>query len=100
MSDTITVSCPHCDAALVIDVTAGVVVEHRVRRAPGEKVDFEERLRRMEEEKRQASDRLAEAMRREKSRDRLMEDRFRSLMDDAKKRKEDGTPEIRDIDLD
>jgi hypothetical protein len=42
---------------------------------------------------------MAEAMRKEQSKDRLLEDRFKELLDDAKKRKDEGKP-IRDIDLD
>jgi hypothetical protein len=42
---------------------------------------------------------MAEAMRREKDKDRLMEDRFSDLLD-ATKKKDDGKRPIRDIDLD
>jgi hypothetical protein len=53
----------------------------------------------LEEEKRRAAGRLEEAMRQERSRDRLLEDRFRQLMDKAKD--DDGSPPpVRDIDLD
>jgi len=38
-------------------------------------------------------------MRKEQSKGRLLEDRFRKLVDDAKKAGDDGKP-IRDIDLD
>jgi hypothetical protein len=98
MSDTITVTCPHCDSSLVVDVAAGVVVEHTAPVRPKEKVDFDDRLRQMEAEKARSADRLAEAMRQEKDKDRLMEDRFRSLMEKAKD--DDGSRPVRDIDLD
>lgn len=98
MSETITVTCPHCDSSLIIDTTAGVVVEHTTPVRPQEKIDFNARLKQMEEEKARSADRLAEAMREEKDKDRLMEDKFRSLMEKAKD--DDGSRPIRDIDLD
>jgi hypothetical protein len=98
MSDTIKVTCPHCDASLVIDIAAGVVVEHAPPVRVTEKIDFDDRLKQMQEEKARSADRLAEAMREEKDKNRLMEDRFRSLMEKAKD--DDGSRPIRDIDLD
>ncbi|MEX1312449.1 MAG: hypothetical protein AB1Z65_18665 [Candidatus Sulfomarinibacteraceae bacterium] len=98
MSDTITVTCPHCDSSLVIDTAAGVVVEHAPPKRPQQKIDFDARLKQMQEEKARSANRLAEAMREEKDKDRLMEDRFRSLMEKAKN--DDGSRPIRDIDLD
>ena len=99
MTKTITVACPHCHATLEVDVGAGVVVAHSVPTSARDKVDFDKRLRELESEKARASDRMAEAMRREQSKDRLMEDRFRKLLDEAKEHPEDGPP-VRDIDLD
>ena len=93
-----TVTCPHCDSSLVIDVEAGVVVDHTPPVRMHEKIDFNARLKQMEAEKARSADKLAEAMRQEKSKERLMEDKFRSLMEKAKD--DDGTPYIRDIDLD
>ncbi len=99
MSDQISVTCPHCRSTLEIDAEAAVVVQHTPPVDHREKIDFDTRLKQMEEEKRRASGRLDEAMRQERSRDRLLEDRFRKLMDEAKD--DDGTPPpVRDIDLD
>jgi len=99
MSQHTTVTCPHCGSALVIDVEAGVVVEHAPPVRTKEKIDFDTRLKQMEIEKARSADRLAEAMRQEKSKDRLMEDKFRSLMEKAKN-EDDGSRPLRDIDLD
>ena len=99
MSSQVSVSCPHCNARLTIDVEAGVVVDHEVPVAAKDKVDFDTRLQQMQAEKARASDRMAEAMRREKSKDRIMADKFRKLMDDAKSKGDDGKPPIKDIDL-
>jgi uncharacterized Zn finger protein (UPF0148 family) len=98
MKNTVTVTCPHCDSSLVIDIQAGVVVEHAAPVRTRNKVDFDARLKEMEAEKARSADRLAEAMRQEKSKDRLMEDKFRSLMEKAKN--DDGSRPLRDIDLD
>ena len=99
MTEKISVTCPHCGSNLKIDVEAGVVVAHEAPVRQTDKVDFDARLKQLESEKEHAADRMAEAMRKEQSRDRIMEDRFRELLDDAKK-KDDGERPIRDIDLD
>jgi len=99
MSDTKSVQCPCCGAALEINPEACVVVSHTPPPDTSEKVDFETRLRLMEEEKRRATDRMAEAMRAEKSKGKLLDDRFKSLMENADEL-DDGKPYIRDIDLD
>lgn len=99
MSDQVKVSCPHCGSNLTVDLEAGVVVDHSRPVEPRDKADFDARLKEIEAQKRTAADRMAEAMRKEQSRERLMEDRFKELMDDAKKAPDTGKP-IRDIDLD
>jgi copper chaperone CopZ len=99
MSHTVSITCPHCAAAIRVDVEAGVVVESHVPVAAKEKVDFEARLKQIESDKVRASERMAEAMRREQSKDRIMEDRFRQLLDEAKTKGDQGRP-MRDIDLD
>jgi hypothetical protein len=100
MSDDVTVTCPHCGCVLDIDVEAGVVVGHRIPRNPKERTDFERRLKEIEAEKARAADRMEEAMRREKSKNRLMEEQFRKLLGEASKDDNDGPPPVRDIDLD
>ncbi len=99
MADQVIVSCPHCGSNLTVDVEAGVVVDHSRPPDHREKADFDARLKEIEAQKQGAADRMAEAMRKEQSRERLMEDRFKQLMDEAKKAPDTGKP-IRDIDLD
>ena len=99
MTERLNVTCPHCRSVLKIDIEAGVVVDHRPPSKTVEKADFNARLKQLESEKNRAADVMAEAMRKEKSKDRLLEDRFRELLDDAKK-KDDGSRPIKDIDLD
>ena len=95
----ISVTCPHCASSLQVDTEAGVVVSHEPPVQPNREVDFNARLQQIEREKERSGDKMAEAMRREKDKDRLMQDRFRELLDDTKK-SNDGKKPIRDIDLD
>jgi len=98
MSAHLKLSCPHCNAFLTIDVDAGVIVSHEKPIETGEKIDFDDRLAQIKSEKERASEKMDEALRREKERKRLMEDRFSQLMKDAGD--VDGSPVVRDIDLD
>jgi len=95
----ISLTCPHCGSILQVDTEAGVVIDHSPPVRHTEKVDFDARLQQIESEKARAADKMAEAMRREKDKNRLMQDRFSDLLDDAKK-KDDGKRPIKDIDLD
>ncbi len=98
MNRSITVTCPHCGATLEIDTDAGVVTAHTPPRPQKQPVDFDERLRQMEAEKQRAADRMAEAMRAEKAKERILEDRFQKLLDKAKDAPDEAPP-IKDIDL-
>ena len=99
MTEKLSITCPHCSSLIKVDREAGVVVDHQPPVQHRDKVDFDARLQQLENEKARSADKMAEAMRREQSKDRLMEDRFRELLDDAKKN-DDGKRPLRDIDLD
>jgi predicted nuclease with TOPRIM domain len=99
MSDKLNVECPHCGTKIQVDKDAEVVVSHEPPVHLHQKADFDERLQQLGREKARAADRMEEAMRREKDKGRLMEDRFKELFDETKK-KDDGSKPIRDIDLD
>lgn len=98
MSSNIKTTCPHCNSMLTIDVEAGVVTGHESPPDTRERVGFDERLQQMKAEQERSADRMEEALRREESRDRLMADKFKELMDKAKD--DDGSKPVRDIDLD
>ena len=98
MSEPVSITCPHCTAEIRIDTDAGVVIDHTPPVVHTDKTDFDTRLKELEEEKRRAGDRMAEALRMEQSKGKIMEDRFQKLMEEAKKSEDDGPP-IRDIDL-
>ncbi len=99
MSRTIQITCPHCRATLDIDVEAGVVLGHRPPVESKKALDFDQRLRQLEEEKRRAAGKLEEAMRHEKARERGLVVRFRRLMEEAPS-DDEATPPLKDIDLD
>ena len=99
MTEKLSITCPHCSSLLKVDSEAGVVIDHQPPVRHRDKVDFDTRLQQLESEKARSADKMAEAMRREQSKDRLLEDRFRELLDDAKKN-DDGKRPIKDIDLD
>jgi len=99
MSDTVSITCPHCQSVLEIDLEAGVVVRHHPPERKGPAQDLEARLKALEEEKARAADKMAEAFRAEKAKESVMEDRFKKLLKEAKERPDEEKP-LRDIDLD
>jgi Zn-finger nucleic acid-binding protein len=99
MTNKIKIECPHCGSTIYVDKEAEVVISHERPVHVHDKADFDERLQQLGRDKARAADRMQEAMRREKDKSRLMDDRFRELFDDAKQ-KDDGEKPIKDIDLD
>ena len=99
MTEKVNIDCPHCGAAIQYDKKADVVVSHEPPVHLHQKADFDERLEQLGRDKARAADRMEEAMRREKDKSRLMDERFKELFDDTKK-KDDGSKPIKDIDLD
>ena len=98
MAPKTTVTCPHCHTTLEIDTEAGVVVSHEPPKDVKKAVDFDQRLKDLEEAKKRASNRIEEAMRAEKAKGRVLEDRFKKLLGEAKESKDDKPP-LKDIDL-
>lgn len=98
MAEHLKVHCPHCEAVLVIDAEAGVVVSHEAPLKTTEKIDFDTRLEQLKVEKERSADKMAEGLRKEKDKERLMADRFSQLMKKAADL--DDEPLIREIDLD
>ena len=98
MARQMRVHCPHCEAVLVVDLDAGVVLSHEAPPKIEEKIDFDARLEQLNVEKARSADKMAEALRKEKEKERLMADRFSDLM--KKAADIDDQPVLRDIDLD
>lgn len=99
MSKTVKMTCPHCTAALTVDVDAGVVLHHDPPKEEKRKIDLDKRLEEIKADQARAADRMEEALRKERDRDRLMADKFSELMKGAAD-KDDGKPPVRPIDLD
>lgn len=94
-----TVTCPHCKSLLEIDGDAQVVVTARPPEDKKASTSLEDRLRQLEEEKKRAADKLAEAMRAEKAASRVREEKFRKLLQGVNPDEEPGQV-IKDVDLD
>jgi uncharacterized Zn finger protein (UPF0148 family) len=99
MSNTLRLVCPHCGSNLTVDIEAGVIAHHEAPPETKETIDFDQRMDQIKVAKQRAADKMDEALRKEKNRSRLMEDRFAELMKGAAE-KDDGTRPLRDIDLD
>ncbi|MCX7894499.1 MAG: hypothetical protein N2447_00880 [Thermoanaerobaculum sp.] len=96
---TFTVTCPHCKSLLELDGDAKVVVASRPPEEKKAATSLEDRLKQLEEEKKRAADKLAEAMRAEQAGARVREEKFRKLLEGVNP---EETPErlIKDVDLD
>ena len=96
---TISLTCPHCGCLLDVDIEAGVVVRHHPPRPERKALDFDERLKALQDDKQRAADRMDEAMRQEKAKEKVLEERFRRLLEEAPSEDEAERP-LKDIDLD
>ncbi len=99
MSPTTKITCPHCQTALTIDIKAGVILHHEAPPEEKKTIDLDQRIDQIKADQQRAADKMDEALRKEKDRSRLMEDRFAELMKGAAE-KDDGTRPLREIDLD
>jgi len=96
--DNFKISCPHCKALLEIDPGKKLVVGGEAPPEQKEGLSFDERLKKLEEDKKNAQSKFEESVRAEKSKKEILEKKFRELAEKAKDGKE--MPMKRDIDLD
>jgi glutaredoxin len=94
-----TVTCPHCKSLLEIDREAQVVVAVTPPEEKKAVTSLEERLKQIEEEKRRAADKLAEAMRAEQAGAKVREEKFRKLLAGVDPEAAPDKP-LKDVDLD
>jgi len=94
-----TVTCPHCKSLLELDAEAQLVVACKPPEEKKPVASLEERLKQLEEEKKKAADKLAEAMRAEQAGFRVREEKFRKLLSQVDPDAEPEKP-VRDVDLD
>jgi uncharacterized Zn finger protein (UPF0148 family) len=92
------VTCPHCQALLEIDQEEQLVVSAKAPERPKSTTSLDDRLRALSQEKEDARNKLAEAMRSEKAGAAIREEKFKKLLESAKS--EPVEKPVRDIDLD
>jgi len=92
------ITCPHCKAILEIDPENKVVISSEEPPAQKEGLSFEERMKKLQEEKKIAEAKFEESVRAEKSKKEILEKKFKELSEKAKESKD--MPFKKDIDLD
>jgi len=99
-SKKLTLRCPECDAHLVLDASTGEVLFHKKAKAPpGGGKDFDMLLEELKEEKSQAEEIFEREVEALKDRDRLLEEKFKQALEQAKSEPDD-VPPPRPFDLD
>jgi hypothetical protein len=96
--DRFSVTCPHCKALLEIDPDQQVVASATVPEKPKSTTTIEDRLTALVKEKETAAAKMNEAFRAEQAGSQLREEKFKKLLEVAKK--EPATKPVKDIDLD
>ena len=97
-SDNLNVTCPCCQAKLVVDVVFGAVLSHEAHVKPGPDVDLTDAQRILAEQNRQREDKFADSWFQESNKEDILAKKFEEAMKKAK-----DTPAskpIRDFDLD
>ncbi len=89
----LTVTCPECEAHLVLDAATGEVLEHRaVRRPPAGGKDFEALLADLDRGTADAQEVFEREVAAQKDRDRLLEEKFRQAIKRAEEEPDDKPP--------
>ena len=92
-SSKITVRCPDCESRLVVDAVTGEVLFHKPKKAaPANGKDFDQLLDQLDHDKAEAEQVFNREVSALKDRDRLLEDKFREALKDAKESPEDEPP--------
>lgn len=96
--ENLNVTCPCCQAKLVIDPVFGAVLSHEAHVRPGPDVDLTKASSILEEQKRQREDKFADSFFQETHKEDILAKKFEEAMKKAKDAPV-GKP-IRDFDLD
>ncbi len=96
--ENLNVTCPCCQAKLVIDPIFGAVLSHEAMVKPGPDVDLSKAHNILEEQKRQREDKFADSWFQETNKEDILTKKFEEAMKKAK----DAPIEkpLRDFDLD
>lgn len=92
------VTCPHCKAILEIDPESKVIASSDAPLSQKENLSFEERMKKLQEDKKIAEAKFEESIRTEKSKKEILEKKFKELSEKARESKD--LPYKKDIDLD
>ena len=96
--ENLNVTCPCCQAKLVIDPILGTVLAHTAHVKPGPDVDLTKASSILEEQKKQREDKFADSWFQETNKEDILAKKFEEAMKKAKDAPA-GKP-IRDFDLD
>ena len=97
-TDNLNVSCPCCQAKLVVDPIFGAVRSHEAPVRPGPNVDLSDAQKILNEQNRQREDKFADSWFQESNKEDILAKKFEEAMKKAKDAPA-GKP-IRDFDLD
>ena len=96
--DNLQVTCPCCQAKLVVDPIFGAVLSHEAHVKPGPDVDLTKAASILEEQKKNREDKFADSWYQETNKEDILAKKFEEAMKKAKDAPA-GKP-IRDFDLD
>src|SRR6476661_2970569 len=96
--ENLNVTCPCCQAKLVIDPIFGAVLSHEAHVKAGPNVDLTQTASMLEEQKRQREDKFADSFFQETHKEDILAKKFEEAMKNAKDAPA-GKP-LRDFDLD
>ena len=97
-NDNLHVTCPCCQAKLVVDAVFGAVLSHDAHVKPGPDVDLTDAQRILAEQNRQREDKFADSWFQESNKEDILAKKFEEAMKKAKDTP--ATKPIRDFDLD
>ena len=92
------VTCPCCQAKLVVDAVFGAVLSHEAHVKPGPDVDLTDAQKILAEQNRQREDKFADSWFQESNKEDILAKKFEEAMKKAKDTP--ATKPIRDFDLD
>ncbi|MGA2418969.1 MAG: hypothetical protein ABSG69_02705 [Candidatus Acidiferrum sp.] len=97
-TDNLNVTCPCCQAKLVVDPIFGAVLSHEAPVRPGPNVDLTDAQKILNEQNRQREDKFADSWFQESNKEDILAKKFEEAMKKAKDAPADKP--IRDFDLD
>ena len=95
---TIQITCPCCEATLIIDPALGAVLDHKLPVKPQMAVQLKDAVKQVNEEASRRDEKYQKLAEAEKNRSKVLEAKFQELFKKAKE--EPITKPLKDIDLD